>query len=79
MRHEGDRAMTNAGWFVLMVVGLLVYLVFYFWTIQSILNSRYADETKWLWIAAVVVFQFFGPVAWHLVRHAPADRTPPAT
>ena len=54
-----------AGGFLL--IALAVYFVWWLRTLLAAANSDLDPSEKGLWVLAILVFQFFGPLAWHWV------------
>ena len=51
-----------------------VYLAFFFAALHQAATSDLEPTVKAMWVMGIVVFQFFGPLAWFLLK--PAGRRP---
>lgn len=57
---------------ILCVLGL--YLAFFGAALQQVLTSDLEPSVKGLWVLGMLVFQFFGPLAWFLVGRSQSPR-----
>ena len=51
-----------------------VYLVFFFVALTQAVTSDLEPTVKTMWVMGIVVFQFFGPLAWFLLKPARRPR-----
>ncbi len=55
---------------LLLLCLVAIYLAFFLAALQQVVTSDLEPSTKGLWVLAILVFQFFGPLAWFLAALA---------
>jgi hypothetical protein len=60
--------------FIVLLVGSVVgYIVLWVMTYQDIQRSDLDSSSKGMWTLAILVFQFFGPLAWWMAGPGTRD------
>jgi heme/copper-type cytochrome/quinol oxidase subunit 4 len=65
---ESTKSAASTGWLVLLgVVGVALLVLFVAAVVSIVRSRRLTSQGKIVWIIGVLIFQFFGPLAWFLV------------